>query len=86
MSHREKMIRHADRRAVQRFGIHLSKADNARLAAEIEAGKWLRQNTLSGGRVRFAVLLPNKKPASVVYDQSKRVIVTVFDVHGSCGR
>lgn len=71
--------KHAQKRALTRYRIDLTFDDIGQLNKQITDGKAFRLEPYSNNRSLWQIILPNSKPAFVVYDKKRGSIVTFLE-------
>jgi hypothetical protein len=80
MNKRKAQIKHAKRRAIERFGEWLADSDINKIVNDIRANKYKSVEKLSRRTTVFRITLPSGKPARAVYDKDRKTIVTLMEV------
>lgn len=76
MKHPAYLRVHAKRRAAQRYGIMLNRAQLNELVKQIWRGEATLVHKVSVNRSIWIVRLPDSRPARIVFDKKRRSIVT----------
>ena len=72
----EHLQKHAQKRALTRYQIDLTQEEISRINNQITSERAFRLQKYSTNRSLWQIILPNGKPAFVVYDKKRSSIVT----------